>query len=323
MKRYLLFCQLALLCSSVVRAQFVTGPEGFFITADTEVAIDGLTMRPGTDFVIADRSLTRSSTPVPGNPTGIARVYNFNQPIDFVGTIGFFYQTAELNGNPESSLQLAHGNVAFVTVPGSTVDEGVHYISNDLTSATNFTSVTAAQEGALPVRLVDFYVRRVESRTMLYWQTSSEKNSYLFEVQQSTDARNWTAIGSVRAAEESHVLKSYSFADNLLRSGRQYYRLKMLDVDESYTYSPIRSIALGQIELVSAYPNPVTDKLIIGKTEGVASIGLADQSGKSLVRVSKPAAGQQIDMSGYPSGVYLLQFKMADGEKQVTKIVKH
>ncbi|KAA0992674.1 T9SS type A sorting domain-containing protein [Dyadobacter aurulentus] len=322
MKRYLLFCQLTLLPAVAAQAQFVAGQDGLFIASETQVAINGLTIRPSADFTLADRSLTISSTPVRGNPPGIGKVYSFSSPIDFAGNLGFFYLPTELNGNEENNLQLAHGNETFVTTAGSTVVPAQGYISNNLSSLTNLTFVTASQEGALPVSLIGFQVSRVENLTLLNWQTTDEKNSDFFEVQQSTDARKWNALGKVTAARESRNFREYSFQDPAFRSGRQYYRLKMVDADGSYAYSEIRSVHLTAVELVSAYPNPVTEKLLINATGKMASMKLTDLSGRQLLNLPKPVSGQEVNMKNYPAGTYLVQFTMTDGQSQVVKVVK-
>lgn len=321
MKRYLLFCQLALLPTMAAFAQFGAGSQGFAINQNTQVFIDGLTLLPSTNFNIDSRTLTISPTAIPGTPPSIARVYNFSTPVSFVGVVGFFYLGTELNGNTESTLQLAYGNPSFVTTLGSTVNIPQHYISNTL-PLTEFTGVTAAQEGALPVTLVDFSVKRVENLTMLYWQTSEEKNSDFFEIQQSGDAKKWNAIGKIDAARESKLQKDYSFQDPANRKGMQYYRLKMVDADGSYAYSAIRNLNLGSTELISAYPNPVVDKLHIGTNVELATLKLTDVSGRSLVELSKPKAGQEVNMKNYPAGTYLVQLKTADGQTQVVKIIK-
>jgi hypothetical protein len=320
-KRYLLFCQLALLPTLAAHAQFTVGTDGFFIAQDTQVFIDSLTLKPSVDFSLVSQTLTITPTPIPGTPPSIARVYNLTTPVDFTGVAGFFYRASELNGNTESTLQLNHGNANFVSTTGSTVDVGQHYISNTL-PLTNFTSLTAAQEGALPVNLIGFEVKRVENTTVLYWQTSEEKNSDHFEVQQSEDLRKWAALGKVNAANTSSQQKEYSFPDVAERYGTQYYRLKMVDTDGSFAYSKIQSIRLGSSGLISAYPNPVVDKLLIGGKEALASVKVTDLTGREFLKLSKPRPGQEFSMKSYPAGTYLVKVETADGKIQVVKIIK-
>lgn len=322
MKRYLLFCQLALLPTAHVIGQLSAGTSGLFIKATTQVAIDGLTLFPTTDFLIDSRTLTVSPTAIPGVPPSINRVYNFSVPVTFVGNVGLFYQTSELNGNTETSLLVAHGNASFVTMIGSAVNTSTHYVSANMVLPTNFISVTAAQEGALPVTLISFRAKRLENLTMLYWQTSEERNSDFFEVQQSEDTRKWNPLGTVKAATDSKAQEDYSFQDATPRKGMQYYRLKMVDTDGSFAYSAIKSIDLGAADLISAYPNPVVDKLRIGANVELASLKVTDLSGKSFLELSRPKPGQEYNMKNYPAGTYLVQIKTANGQSQVVKIIK-
>lgn len=321
MKRYLFFCQLALLSTLTSQAQFTVGTSGFFIAQDTQVFIDSLTLKPSVDFTLTSQTLTITPTPIPGSPPSIARVYNLTTPVDFTGVAGFFYRASELNGNTESTLQLQHGNANFVSTTGSTVNVVQHYISNTL-PLTNFTSLTAAQENALPVSLIGFEVKRVENATMLYWQTSEEKNSDHFEIQQSEDLRKWNALGYVNAAKESALRKEYSFPDVAERFGTQYYRLKMVDTDGSFAYSRIQSIKLGASGLVNAYPNPVVDKLQIGAKEALASVKVTDLAGRAFLELSKPKPGQEFSLKNYPAGTYLVKVETVAGKTQVIKIIK-
>lgn len=322
MKRYLFFCQLALLSTLTAQAQFTAGTDGFFIAEDTQVFIDSLTLKPSVDFSLTSQTLTISPTPIPGNPPSIARVYNLTSPVDFTGVAGFFYRASELNGNTEGTLQLQHGNANFISTTGSTVDGVQHYISNTL-PLTNFTSLTAAQEGALPVTLIGFQVKRVENATMLYWQTSEEKNSDHFEIQQSEDSRKWTALATVNAAKESSQQRDYSYQDFAERFGTQYYRLKMVDIDGSFAYSSIQSIKLGSSGgLISAYPNPVVDKLLIGSKEALASVKVTDLTGRSIMELSKLKPGQEFSLKSYAAGTYLIKVETATGKTQVLKIIK-
>lgn len=189
-------------------------------------------------------------------------------------------------------------------------------------SSTDFTSLTAAQENALPVTLIEFQVKREEHATILYWQTSAETNSDHFEVQHSEDLRKWTALGIVNAAQESSVEKGYSFPDVAQRAGTQYYRLKMVDSDGSYAYSSIQSVRLGSSGMISAYPNPVVDKLLIGSKEALASVKVTDLTGRTFLELSKPRPGQEFSLKNYPAGAYLVKVETIAGKTEVIKIIK-
>jgi hypothetical protein len=322
MKRYLLFCQLTLLPALAAQAQFTVGADGFFVGSNTQVSIDSLTLLPSVDFSITSQTLTISPTPIPGSQPSIARVYNFTSPVNFAGVAGFFYQASELNGNTEGTLELNYGNAQFASATGSTVNLSQHYIFNTLPQ-TNFTSLTAAQANALPVTLVDFQLRRAENTTSLYWRTSEERNSDYFEIQQSQDAHEWNVLGRLNAVKESTSKKEYYFDDAARRYGTQYYRLKMVDTDGTYAFSSVRLVQLTSAGLISAYPNPIVDKLLIGSDEALVSVKMTDLTGRSFLELSKPKAGQELSLKNYPAGTYLVMVQTSSGHTQVIKIIKH
>lgn len=315
---------LLVFCALTTNAQFTVGSGEFTVKAGSQVMISGLTLSPSADFTLTSQSLSISNTPVSGNPASIARVYRFSHPVDFAGNLGLYYLTSELNGNDESTLQLAHGNQTFVTTTGSTVDLASNFVFNSISTLTSLTSVTAAQEGALPVTLVYFQLRRVEKAAMLNWQTTDERNSDFFEIQHSSDARRWTRIGQVSAAGESKSLREYSFKDNVLRTGWQYYRLRMVDADVSYAYSAIQSIRMDGAPVITAYPNPVTDHLFVTTNSKGSRVRLLDLSGRVLSDSHNNTAEPmlQFNMKHYPSGTYLIEAKSTDGTSQVIKVIK-
>jgi hypothetical protein len=322
MKRYLLFCQLALLPPVLVQAQFTAENDAFFIKEGTQISIDGLTLLPSIDFSLASQTLTISHTPIPGTPPSIAKVYSFSSPVAFAGIAGFYYLPSELNGNSEHTLQLTHGNALFVATEGSTVNVIDGYISNTL-PLTNFTSLTAAQQDALPVKLIDFQVKRLEFATVLQWKTSVEKNSDYFEIQQSEDIRTWNSLGRVHAARESDATRNYSFSDDTERNGTQYYRLKMVDKDNSYAYSAIRSIRLPSVGLIRTFPNPVVDQFLIDSHEPLADVKITDLSGRLLLQVTAPESREAISLKGFAVGIYLVKIETRNGRSQVIKVIKN
>lgn len=200
MKHYLLFCQLALLCSFNAKAQFSAGTNELYISAGIIVSIDGLTFRPTAPFSFRNNTLTISPTALPGSPPSIVRVYSLNSPITFVGRLGHFYHPSELNGNTETMLQVVYKNAAPVTTTGSVVNTTSHYIYNDLVTPVTFGDVTAAQPGALPVTLLEFTANKEGSAASLKWSTTYESNSEYFGVEHSSNAKDWNTLSKITAS---------------------------------------------------------------------------------------------------------------------------
>lgn len=324
MKRYLLFCQLALLYSVSANAQFTSGTDGFYIKENTDVFMDGLTLNPTTALTLTNKTLTISGTALPGSPPSISRVYNFNDAFSFVGRLGLFYLASELNGNIEATLQVVHKDVVAVVTSGSVVNTTTHYIYNDLAGPVTFKSATAALPGALPVTLVDFTVKKEGEVAQLSWATSYETNSDFFEIQRSSDTKNWRSLDRITAGTESRMVRRYNYTDNRPEAGANFYRLKMVDKDGSFALSKIHDLTFANGIETTLYPNPVLEKLKIkvDNWNDIAGVKLYNNQGKTFFESASALSAREIDMKGFPSGIYMVQVKRLNGSVNVIKVIK-
>lgn len=115
----------------------------------------------------------------------------------------------------------------------------------------------------LPVQMTHFMAEKSnETAAHLDWATASEDGSDIFEVERSTDGTRFTKIGMVEAQGHSHQPQQYEFLDTrvpLHQSREFFYRLKIVDVDNTYSYTEIRVVHFGSandIFGVEVAPNP-------------------------------------------------------------------
>jgi hypothetical protein len=340
MKRFFSF-NLAVICFLTTfnsNAQFTSGANGFFMKSNALVAINGLTIAPNTDLALNNKTLQLSDTPVPGSPNNsIRRVYIFNEAFNFTGTLGITYSPAELNGNMEASLQVAtSGTVGsgYVTSAGSTVDQNKHFVSNAF-NGTNLRVVSAVEAGSvLPVTLVSFTAKKENQTALLQWSTSFETNSAFFEIQRSYNGNDWQAIGQVAAGGESRAALHYAFTDpNPLNGGpskgENLYRLKMIDADETFAYSIIRSLRFEGVSAVAIFPNPTAEKIQItvvdwGKVERVNIINAMGKAVyESVSSQLSHISANGIQVKNLPVGLYFVKIKEKDGMVHSLKMMKY
>jgi hypothetical protein len=190
------------------------------------------------------------------------------------------------------------------------------------------TSVSAlaigSTEAALPVQLVSFSARAIEkSKILLTWQTAREYNNDYFRIEHSYDARSFEAVGTVKGKGNVQAQNTdYSFIHNLsVTGGVHYYRLKQVDLDETFAYSKMRSVDLGEPSTM-VYPNPATDKINIEIADWkmAASIDLYDLRGKKVYQTRDKMPLLQIDSRFFPSGIYEIRVKYANGIQSTKKI---
>lgn len=123
----------------------------------------------------------------------------------------------------------------------------------------------------LPVEFTHFTAQYKNQQTNLEWATASEVNSAAFDVERSNDGVNFTTIGQVKAEGRAY---NYTFTDENPLSGTNYYRLKQIDVDGKFDYSPIRMVQLGKTTTVALYPNPTS----LGTTTNLSYASIAEET---------------------------------------------
>jgi hypothetical protein len=181
----------------------------------------------------------------------------------------------------------------------------------------------ASIETALPVNLVEFSVAREGNIASLQWATASETKSDYFDVQTGTDGKSWAFAGRVRSNGESISLKRYSFVHTKPSSGVNYYRLKMVDIDGSFAFSPIQSVTFADAAGISVvvYPNPVSERLFLQAADLslVKALELYSYSGQLLRSTVDTQKGLQV--KGLSSGLYLLKVLNKDGSTSSQKVM--
>ena len=155
---------------------------------------------------------------------------------------------------------------------------------------------------------------------MLHWQTASEKNNDHFQVEHSTDGSVFTPVGKVEGKGTSGALNDYFFRHIHPEKGNNYYRLRQVDSDGAYAYSPIGHVETGRGLHVEVYPNPTAGlvKLKGELPEGTAR--LLDINGRPIMEKQLPD-GRSFDLSRMPKGVYLIEIQV-NNERIIKRVVK-
>lgn len=179
------------------------------------------------------------------------------------------------------------------------------------------------EDGPLPVKLISFAAERERNTSVIEWSTSEETGASHFEIQRSSNMREWVEVGRELAGGESTSLREYQFTDIKPKSGNNYYRLKMVDLDGTFAYSVVRNVSFesGSRAEVSTFPNPVSDELKIEHDEwkSVTSMLLLDQTGKTVIQNFNPI--NTVNVKSVPTGSYVLQLTHKDGSKLAKKVV--
>ena len=159
----------------------------------------------------------------------------------------------------------------------------------------NFFNWVASQStgsfSTLPVKLLYFKVRDTsEEGVTLEWVTTEEINFHYFELQRASSDLNFKTIEQIFSEGGPELsVRKYTFTDSHLFSGKNYYRLKNVDLDGQFSYSNI-VVASGEFvtNTFFIYPNPVESNRVLHvdvTTSGFERIEILDARG-SLILIS-------------------------------------
>lgn len=184
----------------------------------------------------------------------------------------------------------------------------------------------------LPVKLKSFNAKKNDTKVALTWTTSMEKNVSHFVIQRSLNGSDYSDIGMIFTNGDSDLERNYQFSDDVKHMSKQvvYYRLKIVDLDARFEYSPLRIIRVeesNQAPTVLAYPNPVTDNLRItlpsAWQDDKITIDLVNTNGQLIKRVTNNRASQTetVDVRELAVGLYMVRVSNGS-ETAVQRIIK-
>lgn len=219
-------------------------------------------------------------------------------------------------------LDLGDGTFRFV-VPfsslASPVGVGATVVALAHSSATGTASTSEFSQSSLttllPVQFVSFKAELQSDKVLVSWSTAQEQNASHFDVERSTNGRDFTKIGQVKAAGNSNVLVNYSFTDNSPVLGVSYYRLRQVDIDNRFVYTKtviIRNEARSKAFTV--WPNPVLDNVNVtlqSEKNQNLNLRVVDYNGRvvrsQVVNATRGVNQITVNMSTLTKGMYVIQ----------------
>lgn len=285
-----------------------------------------------------------SVTSTNGSPAGI-QVYRIDeQPNTLTGATGVganskyfgvfqiggatpqYTAVYNYNGNPyvnpgnESTLRLFKRNDNAVTA-WSSIAAIPNEPANTITVTGESTEYILGSLGTpLPVTLLSFAASHCGSNVCLLWTIENELNFSHYEIEKSNSARFFNKI-STTIATNTNSRSSYAFTDVNPTTGDNFYRLKMVNSDGSFSYSNIIHINFGKQESIVLQPNPANDFVIIKGTDGYQQLAVTDLSGRILLQKNIQAPLEEINLQAFSPGMYFIRL-IKDGKTTSLKLVK-
>jgi len=181
---------------------------------------------------------------------------------------------------------------------------------------------------ALPVELANFEAQCTDDGLVLNWQTFSETNNLGFEIEGSIDGINWERVGWHPAFGNGNSLETQQYNYELPFSATSFYRLRQLDQDLAFEFSPVISKVCTSSNTGNPffiYPTPTKNSITIETDEVLelpSNFKLFNQAG-ILIREFECTNTQTIQsVSDIANGIYFYRMTNRNGLYQQGEIVK-
>ncbi|MBL0130412.1 MAG: T9SS type A sorting domain-containing protein [Chitinophagaceae bacterium] len=198
------------------------------------------------------------------NATGCAYCYKPTMAYELGGTKYSDADDSRENGTLADNLP---GNYLFINAGKNTIvpfDKG-YYAEFKVKDFSEFWLSNGGLNNntPLPLRLISFNAKKKNNKDVLAeWVTASEFNVNRFEIEVAQgnsgyQQNQFSKIGQIGSLGNSTREQRYNFTDlENNKTGVRYYRLKIIDNDGSFSYSPVRPVLFANDLQWQVYPNP-------------------------------------------------------------------
>ena len=258
-----------------------------------------------------------------------------------VSDIVFHYLDSEdeLNGNNDENQLIifrATNNGPPYAPVGGTVNTVANTVTRNTITAIN-TITLGSKNNPLPVTVSSFGAKRVGNDALVSWTTAQEIGNKGFNVQVSTDGKEFRTLGFIASASPNSVrATSYSYTDTEKnKSGLRYYRLTQIDTDGKTTSFVPRAVFFdGKVSsegtTAFAYPNPFTNDITLSlssKMEGQGQVIITDMTGRTVSKrpITVGTGSNDVPLTSLndlKSGIYVMYITLPSGETKNLKVVK-
>jgi hypothetical protein len=178
------------------------------------------------------------------------------------------------------------------------------YIVN-LGDYANFDAAFVNANCVLPIVLNSFTVQNEANSVKLSWNASEQSTCAYYDVEKSYDGVNFSKVLTQNKLNTS----IYTVDDNSFKqAGVIYYRLKIVELNGSFTYSKIEKVITKMNNQIFILSNPTNDVLNLSSVSSKGQVRVLDFAGKLLITQNILTPLTNINVSTLKAGMYILQY---------------
>jgi hypothetical protein len=225
-----------------------------------------------------------------------------------------------------------HNGVTYVLAQNLTLpaSSGGFYTSSTAGTVNSFSPWIINKASTLPVNLNYFTGIKLADDHQLNWKVSCSGANATFELQRSASNKNFTAIANIQA-DYARCLQPFSFLDHTPLTGRNFYRLKIIDESGKINYSSVVLLLNSKsgIEILSLQPNPVNSAAVLNlsvASRETVELGISDQKGSIVMQkqYTLNAGSHQLalNLSSLAPGGYVLRLVSSGSVVKTLQFIK-
>lgn len=167
-----------------------------------------------------------------------------------------------------------------------------------------------------------------EQAVDLQWATNTGFLNDYFEVEKSTDGQHFTTIQTVKNKELGSEMIVHQLTDEAPEVGTNYYRIKQIYRNQSFTYSEVRAVNFAfDVHNWTIFPNPTKGTLhvnLVKYKDQPVTLQLTNVNGSVMLYRQFDAAHDNsvlLDLSTFDNGFYLLHTQAAGHRLRSEKVM--
>ena len=175
----------------------------------------------------------------------------------------------------------------------------------------------------LPLTWGEVSCHREKENITILWETIDEKDVNSFDIEVSDNGLDFIKVGELKAYNSFN--NHYQFTHSNINSIIQYYRIKQIDLDNKFTYSPIQAVEpIQALDLNFVFfENPSSNYLkLVFTNPFFKNISIMDLTGKILFTSSCEDFSLSIPIAHLQKGIYLLSINQTNISSQIMKFIK-
>ena len=180
----------------------------------------------------------------------------------------------------------------------------------------------------LPVKLLSFQGSVSKTHTQLNWTVADNETGNYFEVERSSDGKNFTTVAIVSTTQKQG---NEAYMYNEAAQATAYYRLRIINKDKSTSYSKVLLIKsqTTTANTVSLYQNPIQEILAFSFTSASNAsneisvynlVGAKVYTEKLMAQKGTNSLSINLN-SNLTSGTYILEIRNST-ERSIAKFIK-